>query len=84
MATTQQELLQQLYDLRNEFYEQLKNVKAGSENQGEIATLQDQNRRFAYRIGHLTKAIDELIKSENQLRTENAQLQAKVAELEKK
>ncbi|CAD8100813.1 unnamed protein product [Paramecium primaurelia] len=84
MATTQLELLQQLYDLRNEFNEQLKKVQAAPENQAEIVTLQDQNRRYAYRIGHLTKAIDELIQSENQLRTENAQLKARIAELEKK
>ncbi|CAK66483.1 unnamed protein product (macronuclear) [Paramecium tetraurelia] len=84
MATTQLELLQQLYDLRNEFNEQLKKVQAAPENQGEVATLQDQNRRYAYRIGHLTKAVDELIQSENHLRTENAQLKARISELEKK
>ncbi|CAD8124752.1 unnamed protein product [Paramecium sonneborni] len=84
MATTQVESHQQPQDFENEQNEQNEKAQTGPENQGELAILQDQNRRYAYRIGHLTKAIDELIQSENLLRNENAQLKARIAELEKK
>ncbi|CAD8127165.1 unnamed protein product [Paramecium sonneborni] len=84
MATTQTESHLQPQDLENEQNEQFEKAQTGHENQGELATLQDQNRRYAYRIGHLTKAIDELIQSENLLLKENAQLKARIAELEKK
>ncbi|KAM3136401.1 hypothetical protein pb186bvf_011536 [Paramecium bursaria] len=82
----QKELLEKLYEIREEFNQQLQKVQTQDvnllydlQNNADVVELKDKVRRLEYRVEHLQQGFDLLQESERKLLSENALLREQLA-----